>query len=162
MKTKRAPLLLALASGMVLTVAFDVGKSAYTKRYETGLLKEPQAMAEAVGKLAFATEVKVDELSGKWAKVTANKTNHGWIYLGNLVVEKPHKVEGTDGLQTGADKTTANVAARPLGEVTTAYCQQSNLADALADMKWLEAQSDTVSNAVVVTYLKASKRGEYQ
>jgi len=51
--------------GATLVVGFEAGKSAYTKRYETVVLKEPQPMADTIATLAFSTKVKIASLQGK-------------------------------------------------------------------------------------------------
>jgi hypothetical protein len=162
MKTKVIPLFLVCAFCAFLTVGFDVGKTAFTKRYETGLLKDPQPLAESVATLPFAAGVKILQLQGKWAQVSSDSGDQGWIYLGNLSEEKPAQDHSIQGLQTSASATTASVAARPLDNVTSQYDEQEGLGQAAADVKWLEKQSDAISNSVVVEYLKTNKKGEYQ
>jgi hypothetical protein len=162
MKIKVIPLFLVCAFCAILTVGFEEGKTAFTKRYETGLLKDPQPLAESVATLPFAAGVKILQLQGKWAQVSADNGGEGWIYLGNLSEEKPAQDHSIQGLQTSASATTASVAARPLDNVTSQYDEQEGLGQAADDVKWLENQSDAISNSVVVDYLKTNKKGEYQ
>ncbi|HEX3889935.1 MAG TPA: hypothetical protein VHX90_03700 [Verrucomicrobiae bacterium] len=161
MRTKIFPLLFACALCAALTLGFESGKTAFTKRYQTGLLKDPQPLAESIATLPFATGVKISDLQGKWANVSAG-TNTGWIYLGNLAEEKPSEDHGIAGLQTSASATTASVAARPLDNVTSQYADQEGLGAAEADVKWLESQSDKIGKETVVGFLKTNKKGEFQ
>jgi hypothetical protein len=159
MKRKVIPFLFACA--FCATLGFESGETAFTKRFQTDLLKDPQPLAESVATLPFATGVKISELQGKWANVS-DGTNTGWIYLGNLAEEKPSEDNGIAGLQTSASATTASVAARPLDNVTSQYADQEGLGAAAADVKWLESQSDKISKNVVVGFLKKNKKGEFQ
>ncbi len=160
MKTKILPL---LACGLcaTLVVAFESGKTAFTKHYETTLLEEPQPDAKAVATLPFAASVNVTTLQGRWAQASCD-SGSGWIYLGNLAEEKPEADYGIQGLSTGASATTASVAARPLDDVSKDYANQKGEKEAAADVEWLEKQSDPINGAKVVAYLKANKKGEYQ
>src|SRR5471032_935488 len=101
MMRKVIPLFFACAFCAMLTLGFESGKTAFTKRFQTDLLEDPQPLAQTVATLPFATGVKITDLQGKWANVSAG-TNTGWIYLGNLAEEKPSEDTGIAGLQTGA------------------------------------------------------------
>lgn len=161
MRTKNFPLLFACAFSAALTLGFEPGKTAFTKRYETALLKDPQPLAESVATLPFATGVNISELQGKWANVSAG-TNSGWIYLGNLAEEKPVEDHSIAALQTVASPTTAAAAARPLDNVTAQFAQQEGLGQATNDLQWLDAQSDKIDDKAVTEFLKAKKKGEFQ
>jgi hypothetical protein len=167
MKTKTILVLLAVAGCATLAVAFEIGKGkAFTKRYETKLLKKPDPLAESAAFLHFSTKVDIIQFQGKWAQVsaaTSNGPSEGWIYLGNLAEKKPAQDQSIAALQTDASGTTSSVAARPLDGVTRGYVEQeAGLAQAADDLKWLEEQSAAISNPVITDYLKANKKGEYQ
>jgi len=154
------PVLLACAMAL-LVVGFEAGKPAFTKRYETAVLKEPQPLAAAVATLPFAASVKITALQGKWASV-ATTNGPGWVYLGNLAEEKPADDHSIKGLRAAAGDTTASVAARPLDNVTKEYASQKGLNAAADDVQWLEKESAKVDDKVVAEFLKANKKGEYQ
>jgi hypothetical protein len=161
MKRRTIPILFACLLGALLATGFDTGKTAYTKRYQTAVLKDPQPLADAIATLPFATGVKIATLQGKWAGVaTTNGT--GWIYLGNLSEEKPFEDSSVKGLHASAGETTASVAARPLDDVTRDYASQKGLNAAADDVQWLEAQSDKVDAKTVSEFLKTNRKGEYQ
>jgi hypothetical protein len=161
MKRKVIPFLFACVLCAMLSLGFESGETAFTKRYQTDLLKDPQPLAESVATLPFATGVKISDLQGKWANVS-DGTNSGWIYVGNLAEEKPVEDNSIAGLQTSASATTASVAARPLDNVTSQYADQEGLGAAEADVKWLESQSDKIGKDTVVGFLKKNKKGEFQ
>jgi|GEM_PF-1241804 len=151
----------ACSLGALLVTGFEAGKPAFTKRYETAVLKDPQPMAESIATLPYAAEVKVTGLQGKWANVSTTN-GAGWIYLGNLAEEKPAADHSVDWLRASANETTASVAARPLDEVTKEYAGQKGMTSAADDLQWLQAQSDKLDKKTVTDYLKASRKGEYQ
>jgi hypothetical protein len=161
MKRKIVALIFACAFCAMFTLGFESGKTAFTKRFQTDLLKDPQPLAESVVTLPFATGVKISGLQGKWANVS-DGTNSGWIYIGNLAEEKPSEDYGIAGLQTGASATTVSVAARPLDNVTSQYAEQEGLGAAAADVKWLESQSDKIGKNAVAGFLNKNKKGEFQ
>jgi len=161
MKPRIIPFLFACAICATLSVGFEAGNTVFTTHYETALLEEPQPLAKSVATLPFAASVNITTLQGHWAQVSCTNGS-GWIYLGNLAGEKPVENNSIQGLQTSASATTASVAARPLDNVTSQYDDQEGLGQAADDVKWLESQSDAISNSVVITYLKTNKKGEYQ
>jgi hypothetical protein len=161
MKTKMIAFLFACVICATLCGGFEAGKTVYTTHYETALLEEPQPLAKSVATLPFAASVNITSLQGHWAQVTSTNGS-GWIYLGNLAEEKPFENNSIQGLQTSASATTASVAARPLDNVTSQYDEQVGLGRAADDVKWLESQSDAISNSVVIDYLQDNKKGEYQ
>lgn len=157
----KIPILFACTLGALIAVGFAAGKTAFTKKYQTVLLKDPQPLADTVATLAFATSVKITALQGNWADVSAG-TNKGWIYFGNLSEEKPEEDNSIKFLRTSASATTASVAARPLSETAKQYAAQENLDQAKTDVEWMEKESDAITDAKVVEYMKANKKGEYQ
>src|SRR4051812_44779927 len=96
------PLFFTCTLGVLLVSGFEAGKTAFTKRYETAVLKEPQAAAETITTLPFAASIKVTALQGKWASVSTTN-GAGWIYLGNLAEEKPAADHSVDWLRAGAN-----------------------------------------------------------
>ena len=161
MRTKFIPFLFICAVCATLSVGFETGTTAYTTHYQTALLEEPQPLAKSAATLPFAASVSITTLQGHWAQVSS-ANGSGWIYLGNLAAEKPVENNSVQGLQTSASATTASVAARPLDNVTSQYDDQEGLDKAADDVKWLESQSDAISNSVVIDYLKTNKKGEFQ
>ena len=155
------PILFACLLGALLLTGFEAGKPAFTKRYETAVLKDPQPMAESIATLPYAVEVKITALQGKWANI-ATTNGAGWVYLGNLAEEKPAADHSVDWLRASANETTASVAARPLDNVTKEFASQKGMNAAAADLQWLQAQSDRVDKKTVADYLKTSRKGEYQ
>jgi len=158
---RKIPILFACSLGAILAAGFETGKPAFTKHYQTTLLKEPQPLADTVATLPFATSVQITAFQGKWASVSTG-TNAGWIYLGNLSEEKPAEDHSIAGLRVNAGETTTAAAARPLSETAHEYAQQENLGQAEADVKWMEQQSDAITSAKIVEYMKTSKKGEFQ
>src|SRR5271155_1528653 len=118
MKIKASSLAIGGCLGAILLTAFDAGKTAYTKNYETDLLTDPQPLAASVATLPLGSSVKIIELQAHWAEVSSGQTN-GWVYLGNLAEDKPAEDHSIQGLQVGASQTTASIAARPLDNVAT-------------------------------------------
>jgi len=161
MKPRTIPLLIAGLLAATLVVGFETGKTAFTKRYETAVLKDPQPMADTIATLPFSTKVKIGVLQGKWAAITTTN-GPGWVYVGNLSEEKPFEDKSVSGLRASAGETTASVAARPLDDVTKDYANQKGLNASADDVLWLEALSDKVDDKAVTEYLKANKKGEYQ
>jgi len=155
------PILLLCPLGVLLLAGFEAGKPAFTKKFETAVLKDPRPMAESIATLPYAAPVKITGLQGKWANVsTAN--GPGWIYLGNLSEEKPAADHSVDWLRAGANETTASVAARPLDNVTKEYASQNGMTSAADDLQWLQTESDKIDKKTVQDYLKTNKKGEYQ
>src|SRR5207248_584983 len=106
------PIFLGCLLGALLVSGFEAGKPAFTKRYETAVLKDQQPAADTIATLPYAAAVKISALQGKWANVSTTN-GAGWIYLGNLSDQKPAQDHSVDLLRAGADETTASVAARP-------------------------------------------------
>ncbi len=118
MKVRPAPsrwrlVALLLASAATAGAALTAGSTAYTKRFETNLLAEPQALAPVSGKVRFASKLKVKEIRGAWLRVSDGTTT-GWVFAGNIAESKPDDIKGTDGMGLAASSTTATAAARPL------------------------------------------------
>jgi hypothetical protein len=162
MKPSVPALILALASTTATALAgLTAGGAAFTKRVETALLAEPKLAAETVARLPYAREVKVQEVRGPWVRVSAGKTN-GWVFAGNLAEAKPSETRGLDGLPLEAADTSATAAARPLAPTAVDYAERKGLGQAAEDIKWLEQQSDALTDADVQAFLQQQKKGEYQ
>jgi len=155
------PITLIGSLAALLVVGFEAGKTAYTKHYETAVLKDPQPMAPSIATLPYAVQVKITSLQGRWANITTTNGD-GWIYLGNLSEDKPAADHSVDWLRASADETTASVAARPLDNVTKEYAGQKGMNSAADDLQWLQTQGDKLDKKTVADYLKASRKGEYQ
>ena len=164
MKTRSFALkaaLLAATPPALLLAAFTVGGTAYTKRPETPLLPEPQPLAEPSAKVAYAQPLTIQEMRGKWLRVTDGKAT-GWVFSGNLEEEKPSEVKGLDGLPLEASETTATSAARPLIPAAEEYSSRRGLGRAAEDLAWLNQQQATVTPADVKAFLIEQKKGEYK
>ncbi len=155
------PAALLLAAVAVAEAALTAGGTAYTKRYKTSLLAEPSPLARAVGELAFARKLKIEEMRGNWLRVS-DGPNGGWVFAGSLTDTKPAEVKGSDGNVLLASATTATAANRPLSEEANAYATQHNLGAARNDLDWLRSQCHAVTPPQVDAYLRAEKKGEYQ
>ncbi len=156
-----AALLAALATASAL-FAYEAGGVAYTKRAETLLLAEPKPLAEAAGTLPFGRQVKVEQVQGAWLRVSEGD-NAGWVFKGNLAMEKPADVKGLlDGVPQVASQTTATAAARPLSTVVSNYAASMNLSTAQNDLEWVIAECSSLTDEEVDAYLQAQKKGEYQ
>src|SRR3954466_1811661 len=101
------------ATPAVLLAAFGVGGSSFTKRPDTTLLVEPNALAAAAARVPYARQLKVEEVRGRWLRVRDGKSA-GWVFAGNVAEENPDENRGLDGLPVAASETTATAAARPL------------------------------------------------
>lgn len=160
------PRILRTFAGLIATVtaaaaAFAPGDTAFTKRVETALLKEPRMTAAATARLPYARELKVTEVSGAWVRVKAGRAS-GWVFSGNLAAGKPSETRGLDGLPLAAAETTASAAARPLAPAAIEYAERKGLADAAHQLDWLQAQADAVTAEDVEAFLKEQRKGEYQ
>ena len=142
-------------------LAYNVGDKAYTKKLETNLLDQPQALAKPVAKIDFAAELNVEQVNGAWLLVSAGD-DRGWVFAGNVAGQKPSADHKTDFLPSSASDTTASIAARPLDDVAKNYGDQKGLGEAKEDVEWVERQSAQVDDAAVTAYLQAKKLGEYK
>jgi len=156
------PLFLA-ATLVSLAADFKKGGTVYTKRQETALLAEPKPLAAAVGKVAFALPLKIEEVSGQWLRVSTAKVPKisGWVYAGNVADSKPTTAPLTGMTANTASKTTVAAAARPLTKTATDYARTRNLGSS-AGHDWLDALAATISEADVTRYIVENKRGEYR
>lgn len=164
MKTRsltRIVALTAAATPAVLLAALAVGGTAYTKRPETILLAEPQPFATAAARIGYAQALQVQELRGQWLRVSDGKST-GWVFAGNLAEEKPSEVRGLDGLPVEASETTATTAARPLIPAAEEYSVRRGLANASADLVWLNGQQAAITPADVRAFLQEQKKGEFK
>ena len=142
-------------------LAYDVGDKAYTKKLETNLLDQPQALAHPVAKISYAAELNVEQVNGAWLLVSAGD-DRGWVFAGNVAEKKPSADHKTDFLPSSASDTTASIAARPLDDVAKNYGERKGLGEAKEDVEWVEQQSAQVNDAAVAQYLQAKKLGEYK
>lgn len=153
--------LVTLASAALLSAAFTVGGTAYTKRVETALLSEPQMLASPVARVPYAAKLKVEEAKGSWLRVSDGR-NSGWVFGGNLAEAKPSETRGLDGLPVAASETNAAAAARPLMDASQEYSQRHGLASAADDLTWLNEQRTKISDEDVQAFLRSEKKGEFQ
>jgi hypothetical protein len=152
---------LLFVTAAVAEAALTVGSTAYTKRFETSLLAEPQPLAAVNGKVRFASKLKVKEARGAWLRVSDGSST-GWVFAGNISETKPDESTGADKLGLAASTTTATAAARPLTPAANDYADRRNLTDARRDLDWLNAQCTKVTNSDVEHFMQDKKKGEYQ
>jgi len=157
--------LLVLGALMALSVparaAFTVGGKAYTKRLSTDLLSDPKALAPAAFHLGYGRKLKVDEVRGVWVRVE-DGPSMGWVFGGNLAEDKPADTKGMDGTPLAASQTSATAAARPLAPAAEQYGDRKGLAEAKADVLWMEAEDDAITAGQVDAFLQANHKGEFQ
>lgn len=162
MKTKLCAWFAAsLATVTLLPAAFAPGGEAFTKRVETALLAEPNALAKPVARVGYAQSLKVETVKGAWLRVSDGKTS-GWVFAGNLAEEKPSETRGLDGLPVAASETTAAAAARPLVPAAEDYSTRRGLGKAAEDLAWLSQQAGVVKPDDVKAFLQEKKKGEFQ
>jgi hypothetical protein len=149
------------AAALVAGIAFDKGDKAWSKRNETPLLAEPKPLAAVVGKAGFGESLRVSEVKGVWLHVKGEKVE-GWVFQGNLAEDKPAGTPPAGLTTLSASDTDTAAAARPLSAVGTDYAARHDVADAAADIQWLEEQSAAVQAADVDAYLRDNQKGEYQ
>ena len=160
--------LLALAAlAGVLTTAVvaepKAGGTVYSKRNGLSLYAAPNSQAAVAGTVGFAETLKIAEVnpSGKWLKVTA-PGGSGWVFAGFTAEEKP-KAEKTAGIGTvDASESTTAAAARPLSPEVEAYAERHNLGEARDDVNWSQGEAHKVTQAIVDSYMRENKKGEYQ
>jgi hypothetical protein len=157
--------LLLVLSSVVLAVpawaAFTVGGKAFTKRVSTDLLAEPKALSPAAAHVGFGQKLKVDEVKGMWLRVEQGASK-GWVFAGNLSEDKPSDTKGMDGTPLAASQTSATAAARPLAPAAEEYGDRKGLAEAKADVIWMEGEGDAIKPDQVDAFLQQNKKGEFQ
>ena len=164
MKTRSLAVLVAstgITAPALLLAALSVGGTAYTKRPETTLLAEPQPFGSDVARVGYAQPLKVQEIRGQWLRVTDGKSA-GWVFAGNVAEEKPSEVRGLDGLPVEAAETTATTAARPLIPAAVEYSERRGLANAAADLAWMNEQQATITADDVKAFLQEKRKGEFK
>jgi len=159
---KRLLLLLgSVALAVPAWAAFTVGGKAYTKRVSTDLLAEPRALAAAQAHEGFGRKLKIDEIRGRWLRVE-DGPNTGWVFAGNLAEDKPSDTKGMDGTALASSPTSATAAARPLAPAAEQYGDRKGLAEATADVIWMEGQADAIKPDQVDAFLQQNQKGEFQ
>jgi hypothetical protein len=86
----------------------------------------------------------------------------GWVFGGNLAEDKPADTKGMDGTPLAASQTSATAAARPLAPAAEQYGDRKGLAEAKADVLWMEAEDDAITAGQVDAFLQANHKGEFQ
>ncbi len=150
-----------LVSAAALHAALAAGGVVYSKRYETRLLAEPQAMAAPAAKVEFGRRLKIDEVRGAWLRVSDGHTA-GWVFQGNVSETKPADVKGLEGVPLAASQTTATAAARPLAPAASDYANRRHLTNATGDLNWLLTSCHAITAADVEKFLQEQKKGEFQ
>ncbi len=157
-------LALAAVTGALAAVAIaepKAGGTVYSKRNELKLLAEPKPLAAAAGSAGFAEALKVSEVRGTWLNVTGANAS-GWVFVG-LTAEKKPDAEKLAGIGTvDASSSTTAAAARPLSPEAEAYAERHNLGEARDDVNWSQVEAHKVTQAIVDSYMRENKKGEYQ
>jgi len=152
---------LLLIAAVCAEAAFSAGGTAFTKRYKTSLLAEPNPQAKITGELGFARKVRVDQVQGNWLHISDSGIA-GWVFVGSLSETKPDESKGLDGAPLLASNTTATAAARPLTDAAEEYSQRRNLGSASEDLNWLLNECSKLTPGEVESFLKTNRKGEYQ
>jgi len=140
---------------------YKKGQKVWSKHYETALLAEPSPLADAVAKVGFAEKLSIRESRGTWLRVKSDE-GEGWVFQGNIAVEKPSLAPAAGWTTVEASQTDTVAAARPLEPAAKNYAQRHNAQEAEADIDWLDAQAALVSNQEIIEYLSAGQLGEYR
>lgn len=152
-----ALLLLSLFTGDL--AAFQPGGRCFANRTQVSLLAAPDRSAAPVARAPWGTELAILGAEGRWLRVRTGKIE-GWVYAGNVSLEKPPAENKADLLPT-AGATGAAVAARPLSQAAKDYANRTSHSTALAHLQWLESTADAIPTAEVQTYQRANRRGEH-
>jgi hypothetical protein len=152
-------ILCVLLLGASTAAAFQAGGRCFANRTTVGLLASPDRAAARAGSVSWGTELSILATNGRWLQVRHAKTE-GWVYSGNVSLEKPPAENKADILPT-AGETGAAVAARPLSSTTQGYANRKSQGEAYHHLQWLETFTDALGTAEITAYQKQSGRGEY-
>ena len=139
---------------------FQVGTICFARKQPTDLRAGPERDAKSTGKVAWATKLKVLQIEGRWLKVTDN-SSVGWVFSGNVGVDKPPAENKNDFGPSVASETTASIAARPLSDSAKAYAKRTSYATAVADLEWVEQTADAIKAPELSAYMSEHKLGDY-
>jgi hypothetical protein len=139
------------------------GGEVWSKHVDTSLLAEPRPLAPPVASIGFAQKLTVLGVQGAWLQVQGEPASaRGWVFQGNVAVEKPSLPPATGWTTVDASATDTVAAARPLTPAAADYATRHDGAGAEADIDWLDARAAALSLAQIVGYLQANGKGEYQ
>jgi hypothetical protein len=139
--------------------AFQPGERCFANRTQVPLLAAPDRTAAPVARAPWGAELAILGAQGRWLQVRSGKTQ-GWVYAGNVSLEKPPAENKSDILPT-AGETGAAVAARPLSSAAKDYASRTSHGEALAHLQWLETTADALPPASVTAYQQENRRGEF-
>lgn len=160
MKTTASILALSLLLASSLSLhAFKPGNHCFANRSQVTLLATPSQQAAAVTRVAWGSELAILDAEGRWLRVRYGKTE-GWVYAGNVSLEKPPAENKADILPT-AGETGAAVAARPLSKAAKDYAARTSHGTALAHLQWLETTADKIPTSAVSDYQRENQRGAF-
>jgi hypothetical protein len=140
---------------------FSKGDKVWSKHVETALLAEPSPLAATQATVGFAEKLSIKETQGKWLRVKGDGAE-GWVFSGNVAVEKPKLPPATAFTTVEASETNTVAAARPLTPAAEQYAQNQGAGNAQADLSWLDLESATVTQQDLKTYMSENRKGEYQ
>lgn len=157
--------LAAIAGALTTAVVAEpkAGGTVYSKRNGLSLYTAPNSQSAVAGSVGFAEALKISEINptGKWLNVTA-AGGSGWVFAGFTAEKKPEG-EKTAGIgSVDASSSTTAAAARPLSPEAEQYAVRHNQVAAGKDVDWVEAEAHKVAPAIVTSYMKENKKGEYQ
>lgn len=131
----------------------------YSKRRDLPLLEKADSTAKPVAKADWNEELSVSTREGRWLKVEA-KDGEGWVYVGNVAMEKLAE-ENKNDMPMKSSGVTAAAASRPLSAEAEAYAGRHSLSEVAAQFDWVEKLNAGISRDDARNWLKAQKLGEY-
>ncbi len=153
--------LVCLVSSPANSAELKKGKKVWSKHYETVLLTEPRPLAPASATVGFAKKLSIREVRGTWLRVKSGKAK-GWVFQGNIATEKPSHAPGAGFTTIDASQTDSVAAARPLSPAAEGYAERRGAEDAHADINWLDAQADAITQDDLIVFMREEQLGEYQ
>jgi hypothetical protein len=137
-------LLLALAAGGAVFADVRVGdvREAQVKS-GVPVREAPKALAKVTGTLAYRTRVRVEEVSGSYARVSTDAGLAGWVKTGDLVMPGTLTGGGTAAAGGAASSSDVSAAGRQFDQsIEGEYrASRAELAAAYAAVDALEAKS---------------------
>jgi len=140
---------------------FKKRQKVWSKHYETPLLSEPKPLASVEATIGFGEKLSIREVRGTWLKVKSDD-EEGWVFQGNVASDKPKLAPDAGWSKIDAAQTDTVAAARPLAPAAENYAERNNAGEAKADIDWLDAKADAVSEEQIVFYMSENQIGEYQ
>lgn len=140
---------------------FKKRQKVWSKHYETPLLAEPKPLAAVDTTVGFGEKLTIREISGTWLRVKSDE-GEGWVFQGNVATNKPKLAPDAGWSKIDAAETDTVAAARPLAPAAESYAERNNAGDAKADIDWLDAEADAITEDETVLYMVENQLGEFQ